>query len=346
MLRPRVGTCFLDDGGNAARSLLLAFGLASLVAHAKAGPAGLEKETIPSAVVSSPWSLSVTLLGGWDTNALQLPKAITSPGDPSRRGFGFFESSIELSYEKEFHWATLTAAYSLTQDIYDGAIDNNLADHVWMLSLGKTADESATWGWNLGLEDEYQRYDEEPFENEFRVLSAMTYRWTNGLASTVGYELHYNDFYFATSPVATLDSVQHVVFVDQDFALGEQYTLTLGYLHRWDLARGGDADRNRDQLSVKLKGSLSPVSESFLHSIKFSATFKHQWDDFLRAQSSTAFRTGRDDDNDTVNVGLEREMNSHWKIVAGYRYLRTDSNLPVRTYDEHIITAGVKLTFP
>lgn len=304
------------------------------------------KAPVAPAEEKSPFSVSLSLQGGYDSNALQLPKHLPIDDAPHRRGFAFFEGTVKTSYEKEFSPGKLSINYSFTKDIYDAAIDNNFDDHDWSASFGKDAADPGQWGWKIGVEDDYTRYDEEPFYNDLIATGTVTHRWSGAHATSLGYEYHYKEFFSPSAPVSTQDANIHVAVLSHECKLAEDYTLTLEYVHRWQEARGDDYDLGRNQLSAILAGKLDPREGTFLHSIDFSITYVHQWDFYRNENSNVALRYRRENDNDTVKVKLSREITPRVSVEAVYKYVKEDSNIITRAYDEHIVQGGVKISFP
>jgi hypothetical protein len=330
--------------------------------------------------VYKPYSfkLSVSPMGGYNSNVILLGDGLPLPEGISRQDAGFFE----IDGTATFDWKAppvgtlvhdqVTASYEYTQDFYEGISGYDLGQHLWTAKYIHLFDKH--WSYKIEANDNYSTFDGHSYSNRVLLAPALDFNAANctkktcaeqcpigTLASELTTELRFSfatsDFFFAPSiPERNPDANNYGLELSETFS-PKNYDVAkfkVSFVHFWNDAEGSDYDyrKNRLQFSAETRFNNCPTNRWF--DLKATVKYFHDFDNYDHRNSHagpTGFAFKRQDGKNDFGTTLSFDVykycdgSSKFAVNAKYHYFRDNSNVAFFNYGQHIVQAGCTLTF-
>lgn len=305
---------------------------------------------------AKPYTLTLTLtaVGGYDSNATQLGEGLPLPKGQSSRGFGFFRTDDTAA----FQWKSsdkvhqFDVSYEYTQQFYGGLSGFDEGDHEWAATY--THVFNGTWSGLATIDDKFVTFDGHSFSNKIWVSPEIDCllgsHYTTKVASTL---MQYDVFFPSTIPARDPDANRATIefYETIGFGKGDLIKIEPAFWHVWNRAEGSDYDFDRNRLQIKLDAAFAETAGAPWKDLKCKATYFHDFDRYDHPNSHSGFTVARRDDYDSLEVLVSYDLLKNrphikaFSLTMSYKYVRNDSNLPEFNYDEHTVTAGCSITF-
>jgi hypothetical protein len=320
--------------------------------------------------VYQPYSfkLSVSPVGGYNSNVIALGDGLPLPQGVSRQDAGFFE----IGGAATFDWKAapvdklvhdqFTASYEYKQDFYEGISGYDLGEHSWSAKYVHLFNKQ--WGYKIEAKDKYTTVDGHSYSNRVSIAPALDFDaadYTKKVAKELTTELLFSfantDVFFAPSiPARNLDANNYGLELSEVFvpANYDAANFKVSYMHYWNNAQGSDYDYGRNRLQFSAETRFSKCTTNRWYDLKATVKYFHDFDSYddlnsRAGPSGFAFkrRDGKNDFGTTLSFDVCKyaDGNSKFALNAQYHYLRDNSNVAFFHYGQHIVQAGCTLTF-
>lgn len=294
-----------------------------------------------------PWSLTLGVDGGYDTNP---DAAADARGGGYGHLFAEFAYVFALDREKKL---SLTLAIAPEYVLYEGRFaDSRELDQAYEAKLEYQASDSTKL--SLVIDDTYVHVARDPFLNRLDVSPQVRHSLSEEVAIDLSYT--YTNLAYLFDPSAEVrnpDADRHklavaFILVPKGALAGMEgwfKSVSVGYGHSWNEASGDDFDYEANAIALKIKEIRAWKSKA----IWIDANYSHEWNDYQHPNSLSTSGDSRQDDVDRVKAQLNWKLGVKGSVVptvfVRYEYVRQRSNLDNKTFDESIIGGGISFDF-
>ncbi|MEZ5669018.1 MAG: tetratricopeptide repeat protein [Alphaproteobacteria bacterium] len=290
----------------------------------------------PAAAAESTWQASLEAGAQYDSNIPAAPDGFGS----KTGGFRLFQratGSGELWRSGAWRQTVQGEAYSsehLDSEFGDfNTITASLGTGIdWQTSVG---DVPASLGLGYGFEATWVGGD--PYSRihtvDLTALAALDEDWLTQLRYGLSLEEYEDDGVLPT--ITSRDGVGHSLGLTQYwFVDGRDSFLYAGYAFGWTTAEGSNFDRRSHTL---IGGGLTRVVKDIR--LDAGVTYLHEdYPDFIGPQQR---RTDRFD----LTFGAAKEIFDNTEISASWTYIDENSSIDVLSYDQHVATVSLIVSF-
>ncbi len=288
-----------------------------------------------------PVHLTVSLMGGYDSNVVLAPLDNTLSRDISDEDSFFINPSLRIDFTPQvkppwiingnfsfagtFHESALRETHDITVTNLYGLIGNNRGKY----SINAAANYSyiyrrnGSWG---------------PYAEFFGIGPLLrTSVKQNHLLDVYGGYMSKEFDDDPLIPEEDRDSGGFNAYLNWLWAFKENAFVTL----RYDFARDNTNGINWENDSHRISGNVSaPIAIDTLR-LQFGGNL------FLQnfANTSTVFQVKREDDVYAGHVGLVWNFYDNFSLNLQYRYTKADSNIPIYEYDRHVTSLGLEYRY-
>lgn len=291
------------------------------------------------APADKPWRVQLSLGLGYNSNVIAIGDGVPLPADISdagsatgRLGAGLAVDVLRLPAD------TVTIGYALRADVFEDELKvaNYVDNYFYARWLHRFND---AWTSSFLVADSLSHVDERLFRNQVTVRPALSQRVGEAVRIDYAYTLAVNEYNFPTTTVTDRDSLTH------GFDLGVLVApptwpvrFLAGYRFELNLADGDDYDYRSHQVSV---GVAADLGCDVTGEVRFARSFV----DYQRDNSFTGFTRIRHDDVNLVQARLSRPLGEHVTVRVDYLFIDNDSNIGFFRYDQHVVLAGLDVSF-
>ena len=299
-------------------------------------------------------TLTVSVLGGYESNPTQLGEGLALPKGQSVRGFGFFMTDDKVDFDwksaDKLNSNQLHLSYEYTQVFFEGLSGTDEGDHEWKAKY--THVFNSTWSGVITADDKFVTFDGHSFSNKIWMCPEIDWQPADHYKTKVKSTLaNYETFFSATIPQRdpTANSVSFEVYEEVGFGKANVIKITPGFLHIVNSAKGSDWDYDRNRFQIQLETNFNEQSGAPWKNVWGTLKFLHDFDRYDHPNSHADFAFPRRDNRNLVDLQLSYDLlkdRGHiqtFSLTMEYTYTRNNSNLPDFNYEDHFITAGFSL---
>ena len=342
----------------------------STLAIAEDFEANCPQEPAEDCGVYKPYSfkLSVSPVGGYNSNVISQGDGLPLPQGVSRQDAGFFEIDTAATFDwkaakvGELVPDQFTASYEYKQDFYEGISGYDGGEHSWSAKYTHLFNEQ--WGYKIEAKDKYITFDGHSYSNRVSVAATLEFeaaqyaqKFAKELKTDLVFSFANTDVFFAPSiPARNSDANNYAtqlseVFVPVNYDAAK---FTVSYTHFWNDAEGSDYDYGRNRLQFSAETRFSKCTTNRWYDLKATVQYFHDFDSYDHRNShagATGFAFKRQDGKNDFGTALSFDVSkyadgsSKFALNAQYHYLGDNSNVAFFNYRQHIIQAGCTLTF-
>ncbi|UTW10622.1 outer membrane beta-barrel protein [Marinobacterium rhizophilum] len=267
----------------------------------------------------------------------------------------------------------LAAAYSKQEDTGDttSLVENDKYHSYNVGGVYGYGAESATMQLEFGANRAWKRYDNEG------ALNLDKERDTDSLSATAYYrvapktralfEVRYNDYDYVTFNTLDSDSMAYLLGLTWDATARTTGTAKIGYEEKdFDDAARKDPSatvwevgvswqpRSYSTFTLNTRQGIDEgsVEENFIETTTTSLNWNHAWSSYLSTDVNFSHTeedydnvANRQDEKDSIALGLNYEMRRWLSLGLGYKYTERDSNVAAENFDRNLVQASATLSF-
>lgn len=295
----------------------------------------------PAATARKNWLVYAAAALGYHSNPIGLSEAEPAVAVPGQGEDYFLRVAAGGFYRFQLQEFTFSASYGFQGDFYEDATQVDQMDHVVSLTAARSI--SGRSGWEVQVQDRYTRIDYEGSRNSVSLRPAVWWRAHERVRVEIATSISGDD-YAGPVPVAELDRDSRSLAIAPKATVLFKEWLTGDFGLRLETTDADGADYDNDAWSLNVRFQAQ-MKANFSGQV-FVSYEERAYDD---PNSFSPTGASRDDEFLFISMKLERPL---WETSANelrapvaylqFDYVDRDSNLTIFSYEQSIVTLGIK----